>query len=294
MKTSYRTVGITLISAVLLTSCSALEKLSTAKTDRLEQGEFYKTYEAKKMPNASSTIGILPITVQPSLDSFDMDYDSDNPSLIELTDSIAAKVQRMPISFAFISEYDLINSKNAPGIYVGSSEGDNVPYGVSIQKEEFETVPPMVIHMKKPKDTWKEQVANTALENETDYFLRIWISFAEYPKVDKGLIKKQVMLGTNHSKEIRFFSDDLKPVEVLQLSGYLVDKNGNIIRAGAEGVVHNDTRFWLQVLDVKELIDDETIRRVLYRERRDDLPGDPLALDVAIKNLVAQLLDRNI
>ena len=74
----------------------------------------------------------------------------------------------------------------------------------------------------------------------------------------------------------------------------LVDKNGNVIRAGAEGVIYNDTRFWLQLLDIDELIDDETIRRLLYRDRREDLPGDPLTLDVAIKNLVAQLLDRDL
>tara|TARA_R110000868_G_scaffold259361_5_gene517305 strand:- start:65764 stop:66648 length:885 start_codon:yes stop_codon:yes gene_type:complete len=294
MKNSYLTIGITLITAVLLTSCSALEKLSTSKTDRLKRGEFYKTYEANKFPNASSTIGLLPITVQPSFDSFDEDYDSDNPKLIELTDSITAKIQRMPISLELISGYDLINSKNAPGIYVGSSEGDKVPYGASVQMEEDEVVPPMIIHMKKPKDEWKAQAANAALEYGTDYFLRIWVSFAEYPKVDKGLIKKQVLLGTNYSKEIRFLSDDLKPVEVLQISGYLADKNGNVLRAGAEGIIHNDTRVWLQMLDVKELIDDETVRRVLYSEQRDDLPGDPLTLDVAIKNLVAQLLDRDI
>lgn len=294
MNTSYLTIRILLISAVLFTSCSALDKLSTSKTDRLERGQFYKTYESKVRLDPSASVALLPVIVQPSLDSFDMDYDPKNPNLIELSDSITAKIQRLDLSIAMVNEYELIESKKAPGIYVGSSEGKRVPFGASVQRGEEEIDPPMIIHLNKPNDSWKEQAMNTAQEYEADYLLRVWVSFSEYPKVDKGILKKQVLLGTNYAKEVRFFSDDLKPVEVLQLSGYLADKNGNIIRAGAEGVIHNDTAFWLQLLDIEELIDDETIRRLLYRDRRDDLPGDPLTLDVAIKNLVSQLLDRDI
>lgn len=294
MNTHVYVLGLIIVSVFALASCSTLDKLSTGRTDHLKKGEFYKTYEAKNLPDASASIGLLPITVQPNMEEPDFEYDRDHPLLVELTDSISAKISRLPISLIPISEYTLTDSEKAPGIYVGSSEGDNVPGGASIVREGHDKYPPMIIYMKKAKDDWKVAASNTATEYETEYLMRIWISFAEYPKSDKGLVKREVILGTNHSKETRFFSSDDKPLEILQLSGYIVDKNGNIVRAGAEGVIHNDTPFWLQVLDVKELIDDQMLARLLHEERREDLTGNPLVLDVALKNLISQLLDRDL
>ncbi|HET8864420.1 MAG TPA: hypothetical protein VFM80_01900 [Gracilimonas sp.] len=294
MKTNVYVLGLTIVSVFALASCSTLDKLSTGRTDRLKKGEFYKTYEANKLPDASAAIGLLPITVQPNMEEDDFWYDRDHTLLVELTDSISAKISRLPISLIEISDYTLVDSKNAPGIYVGSSEGDNVPAGASIVREDHEKYPPMIIYKSKAKDDWKVAASNTASEYEAEYLLRIWISFAQYPKSDKGLVKKKVILGTNYEPEIRFFSSEDKPVEVLQLSGYLTDKNGTVLRAGAEGVIYKDTPFWQQVLSIEELIDDKMLARLLHEERREDLPGNPLVLDVAIENLISQLLDRDL
>jgi hypothetical protein len=69
----------------------------------------------------------------------------------------------------------------------------------------------------------------------------------------------------------------------------LVDREGRVIRAAAEGIVMRDTPFAAQVVDVERLFDEEELQRVLTTERRRDLPGAPLKIDVALDNLIAQL-----
>jgi len=62
-----------------------------------------------------------------------------------------------------------------------------------------------------------------------------------------------------------------------------------LVRAGAEGILARDTPFAAQVFDVSKVLDDRTLERVLTKERRKDLPGDPPKWEVALGNLVAQL-----
>jgi len=62
-----------------------------------------------------------------------------------------------------------------------------------------------------------------------------------------------------------------------------------LVRAGAEGILARDTPFAAQVFDVSKVLDDRTLERVLTKERRKDLPGDPPKREVALGNLVAQL-----
>jgi|AntRauTorckE6833_2_1112554.scaffolds.fasta_scaffold00220_3 hypothetical protein len=273
--------------------------MTSTDTKRLKPGEFYETYKPNKLPPRTARVAILPITVQPDMNQ-DLDYDRDNELLVELTDSIAAKVQRYPVDLALISNYDLISQKGAPSVYVGSGNGNNAPYGINIPEEERETweeedvYPPMVIFLKNSAKNWAAEAATTLESQNADYLLHIWVSFAEYSRADKGLVRRQVYIGTNYARETKFLRDDSKPVEVLQISGLLTDRSGKVVRAGAEGLIYNDTSFWLQVLDVKELITDEMLERVLYTAKRNDLPGDPLALDVALEMLVSQLLDRRL
>lgn len=286
-------VCLIVLMALLTGACSTLDRLSTSRVDRLKNGNFYKTYERESLPESGDVIGVLPVTVQPELDDFDFKYNREDPLLSQLSDTINLKIQSL-LPDAETLGYSLLDRTEMPGIYVGSSEGDNAPSGAFIELELNEKYPPVVIYYDKPGKHWKAEAQKLTDDEGVDYILRVWISFAQYPKSDKGLVKKKVVLGTDHEKEIRFFSSEDKPVEVLQLVGYIADKNGNVVRAGAEGVIHNDTPFWLQVLDVEELIDDETISRLFMDERREDLPGNPLTLDVALKNLLAQLLDRDL
>jgi len=124
------------------------------------------------------------------------------------------------------------------------------------------------------------------------YALWLTVGFAEYPKADKGMFGKKVVLGTNYERPIRFLSAEDKPVEVLQISGILLDMDGKILRAGAEGLFHEDTPFWVQVLELKTEMRDETVSSILFEQRREELQGQPLVWKVALHNLLANLLQK--
>jgi hypothetical protein len=101
---------------------------------------------------------------------------------------------------------------------------------------------------------------------------------------------KSLLLGTGHEVPVKFLTAEDKLMQVLQVTGLLVGADGRVLRAGAEGVLGRDTPFKVQIFDVEKLLDDETLQAALDTERRQDLPGVPLSLEVAVDNLVAQLL----
>ena len=116
----------------------------------------------------------------------------------------------------------------------------------------------------------------------------------EYREQLMGMIQakldgKEVVLGTGYRQPIEFMTAEDKPVEVLHLTGALVDAQGRVVRAGAEGIVLRDTPFLAQAFAVTRGFDDEEIARVLVDQRRHDLPGAPLAIDAALDSLLAQL-----
>ena len=55
------------------------------------------------------------------------------------------------------------------------------------------------------------------------------------------------------------------------------------------GIVLRDTPFLAQTVDAARAFDSSELERVLSDARRTELPGAPLALDVALDNLLAQL-----
>jgi hypothetical protein len=70
----------------------------------------------------------------------------------------------------------------------------------------------------------------------------------------------------------------------------LLDREGNIVRAGAEGIAAKDSPFGVQVLEAQQAMNNEALQKLLHEERREDLADKPLKWQVALRNLVAQLL----
>jgi hypothetical protein len=189
-------------------------------------------------------------------------------------------------------EGDLSNFPGAPQLFIGSSESFDAPPDAEMMRNETDKYPPMIIHIEKPSKEWKTALTQSLTAVNGNYLLILQLSFDDYPKADEGMFGKKVVLGTGYEQGLNFLTAMDKPVEVLQLTGLLLDREGNILQAGSEGILAKDTPFSLQIFDIEKEIDKKAIDQLIQNERREDLPGQPLKWKVAIANLLTNLLKK--
>jgi hypothetical protein len=99
---------------------------------------------------------------------------------------------------------------------------------------------------------------------------------------------KEVELGTGYAVGLPFLTALDRPLQVLQLTGALVDRDGKAVRIAAEGLVARRTNLLAGAVGLERLIDDDDVER-LRTARRTDLEGEPLVWQMALRNLVREL-----
>ena len=261
---------------VFAAGCAALDEAAVARTDRLPSGSFYKRY--REPAGAPEPALLLPLRAQPGAAS----------RLEPLRAAIDAHLRTQACCRGADDELPA----GSPWLYVGSAEGETAPAGAEDMREAFDKYPPMVVHYARPAGAWRQAASALALRDGATRIVVTQLDFVQYPKADKGFLGKKVALGTRHEQDVRFLSAIDKPIEVLQISGAVLDADGNELCAGAEGIVGRDAAFWVQVLEAGRDIDDDTLQRVLHGERREDIPGAPLAWQAAADQLLWNLLRR--
>jgi hypothetical protein len=102
---------------------------------------------------------------------------------------------------------------------------------------------------------------------------------------------KAVELGSGYNVSLPWLTSLDDPVSVLQITGALIDRDGRAIRIGAEGLLARRNNLLISAIGAQTLITDEDVEK-LRTARREDLPGQPLVWQVALRHLVAQLTGR--
>lgn len=254
----------------------------------LQKDNFYQTFDKKTKLTDSDRLVHAPLMFDKEM-SEEFFYQGREIVLQPLMDAMNQYLNSLawsePTTFS-------LATRGLPYLFVGSSEAETAPPVTMMMREDHDEYPPMALYLEKPSKAWRQSFSEQMAEQDADFALLLWVGLTEYPKADKGLFKKKVVLGTDYEHEIRFLSAIDKPVEVLQVTGILLDREGNVIRAGAEGFLHEDSPFWVQALEAGTTIDDNTIEKLFTEERREDLPGRPLTWKVAMENLVSQLTKR--
>jgi hypothetical protein len=151
----------------------------------------------------------------------------------------------------------------------------------------------MQLSVGRPSTEWIKAV-NEMVDTASARVLVITLEVGQYLVRQEGLAgNKRVSLGTGHEIGLPWLTSLETPVSVLQLTGALVDRRGQAVRIGAEGFHVRRTTLAISALGAQELLNDDDVRAAMS-SRRTDLPGAPLAWQVALESLVEQLTGRGI
>lgn len=257
--------------------------VGAGRTDQLNGAPYYKSY---RRTAPAGEVVTLPVRLDPSADD---DFgDLGRPQALRL---LLEALNRHLANLEWVRPLDLgLPEAGSPQVYVGSADGEHAPAAAAMEIGGPDERAPMVIHLQFPSKAWREAAETVLADQGAQGAVVVTLGFSEFSKSYKGTFKKRVVLGTGYETDIRFLSAELEPVHVLYLSGALIDLEGKVIRAGAEGILSEDTPFWAQSISAQKEIDTDRVLRLLDEERREDLPGKPLKWQVALENLLAQLL----
>lgn len=263
-----------------------LDGWAVGETHRLKPGVFH--HALRKAPAAAgAAVGVLPVALDREL-AASFEYGDRGAGFAPIVAFVQARLAADPGLRAL--DAATLPATGLPRVFVGSAAGDLAPPDAMQSRSPLDVFPPMVLFVERPTRAWRAAARDSLSAAGLTQLLVIRVSVSQYPKQQRGFTRKAVLLGTGHEAPVKFLTAVDKPLEVLQVSGLLVDADGRVLRAGAEGVLYRDTPFLAQTFDITRMLDDEALAAALDSERRQDLPGAPLALEVAVDNLVAQLL----
>ncbi len=152
----------------------------------------------------------------------------------------------------------------------------------------------MLLAVGRPSAAWTAWIGDAMRASQVDRALVITLEVGNYLMKQEGLSgSKFVELGTGNRARLPWLTSLETPVSVLQLTAALVDGAGKAVRIGAEGFYALRTRLVVSAIGGQELLGDGDVRSA-GSSRRDDLPGAPLAWQVALRELVGRVTGREV
>lgn len=136
---------------------------------------------------------------------------------------------------------------------------------------------------------WNRELTTAAATQRT---LVVTLEVGQFLMRQEGILGKKVLeLGTGHRAQLPWLSSLEIPVTVMQLTASLVDPDGRVVRIGAEAFYPRRTRLLVSAVGGQELLTDDDVKAI-QSYRREDLPGQPLAWQVAMRELVGRVTGR--
>jgi len=291
-----------LTASLLLTGCASTSAtLGSGVGDRLlEHPPYYSGAAGTVAAPARNRLGYLPIAYQRGAaqsEIFDPRDDAGTP-MRALLDDMNAFLDSLDAGVRVAADAQVAANAEglvAPDVRFGCATGSGAPgddcraRGDSALGRDGQT---MSLSVGRPSAEWVAWSRDAMRSDSVSRLLVITLEVGHYLPRQRGWRgTKEVELGTEHTTGLPWLTSLETPVSVLQLTGVIMDSTGRAQRIGAEGIYARRTRLGISALGGQELITDEDIQRV-REERREDLPGQPLAWRVALVQLVAGLTGR--
>lgn len=259
----------------------------------------------KKTPPATNArIGF----VAPALDAQAMENptfrDARMPALLEAMNQFNRdSLNLQPLNLKAAKPTD------APDIFLGSILQGQRPLYITTDCAQAKESPEYCVRLagQLGNKAWMQQLQAQMAHNQLDYALVLQLGEGYlYPngkmKKVNALVEKRsapqagLDMGTNFwlpmSQKLVATN---KPIDVLFLKGFLIGKDGKVIRMGAEGITAaSKARFLEQVVNISHEFSEAELNSVQHDIRREDLPGKPLNWQVAARQLVKTLTNPNL
>lgn len=150
--------------------------------------------------------------------------------------------------------------------------------------------PELLLHVDRPARAWTTWAGEALERAGASHLLVLTLEIGhDWTRQVNFKGDKVVDLGTGYTVRLPWLTSLETPVGVLQLTGAVVNRDGRVVRIGAEGLLARRTALMESSIGVQALIRDEDVE-ALRRARREDLPGQPLVWQAALQETLARLM----
>jgi hypothetical protein len=244
-------------------------------------------YAGRTVPAGAAGIGRLPVSFQAGQAGglFDPAATDDSPMAALLHDMNAYLDS---LGFAHVP-VSAVQPAHPPDVQFGcltDAVGDCDPHAMG------DDTPRMRLAVTRSSAEWAAWVGAALVGAGLDHALILTVEVSDFwPRQKNWRGQKEIRLGTGFTVDAPWLTALDAPASVLQLTGALIGPDGKAVRIGAEGLAARTTNVLVGGFGVQALVSDEEVAAV-RTARREELPGQPLVWQVALRNLVADLTGR--
>jgi hypothetical protein len=285
-----RARSLILACAVLASAAIAHAHVRAVDQRVLKQPPFFHSFARTAVP-VSGPIAVLPVRPYEGVASSPLFHGES--SLATIAEAINARLATSPL----VRRIDgpALSEAHWPATTLGDEElVTGEPRAAGNRRA--------ALMVTRPSRDWNRAIQPMLDAAATGHYIVISVGVAELYLRQDWLGRKSLPIGTGHVVPVKWMNDLESTVGVLMLSGALYDRTGRLLRAGSEGVLAGRPTFWQGVLAktitggrgrITTIGDADDPHVVLETHRRTDLPDAPLAWEVALENLLLQLLQRD-
>ena len=271
-----RIIGLAVLVVALAAASPALAGGTRGNFDR-------PPYVDGKPKGAVRPAAHAPVIFRSEPGSLDPGPDK-SPALAALLDSLAEEIGRLGLTPALAGE----SSAGSPDVAFGCRRGGTGSDGMPLASDEIDEREPrrMAFDVEDAKKTWRDWL-RTATADSIRGVVTVQLGFGEYwvrQKDWKG--NKVIDLSSARAMPLEWLTSLDDPVQVLQLTGALVSRDGKIQRVGAVGLIARRTGMTASVLGAQEVLTEPDLKALQATAE-----GSVPVWRVALRELVALLLE---